>query len=74
MKELAIARTPSADAAPLSIGQILAHGLAKAPAQEIVYADRVRYTYATLAERVSRLASALSKLGVEPGSTVAMMD
>ena len=40
MKELAIARTPSACDAPLSIGQILAYGVAKAPAQEIVYADR----------------------------------
>ena len=74
MKELAMSRTASADAAPLSIGQILAYGLAKAPAQEIVYADRVRHTYATLAERVSRLASALSELGVGPGATVAMMD
>ena len=34
----------------------------------------LRYTYATLAERVRRLASALAALGVEPGSTVAMMD
>jgi len=74
MNELAITRTPAADAAPLSIGQILAYGLAKAPEQEIVYADRARHTYAMLAERVSRLASALSKLGVKPGSTVAMMD
>ena len=48
-------------------GSILARGLATAPAQEIVYGDRLRYTYATLGERVRRLASALDALGVEPG-------
>ncbi len=74
MNPLAIARTPSACDASLSIGQILAYGVARAPAQEIVYADRLRYTYATLAERVNRLASALAALGVEPGATVAIMD
>jgi len=74
MNALAIARTPSAHDAPLSIGSILHRGLAIAPAQEIVYADRLRYTYATLGERVQRLASALDALGVKPGSTVAVMD
>jgi len=74
MIDLAIVRTSSAHDAPLSIAQILAHGVAKAPKQEIVYADRTRYTYATLDERVRRLASALSMLGVKPGSTVAVMD
>ena len=74
MNPLTITRTPSAHDAPLSIGQILDHGVAKAPDQEIVYGDRLRYTYTTLAERVRRLASALAALGVEPGSTVAIMD
>ena len=37
-------------------------------------ANRLRYTYATLAERVRRLASGLAALGVAPGSTVAIMD
>ena len=74
MNNLAVSRTPSAHDARLSIGHILSYGVAKAPAQEIVYADRVRHTYATLDERVCRLASALSGLGVEPGSTVAVMD
>ena len=74
MNPLAIHRTPSANDAPLSIRHILARGVAQAPAQEIVYADRTRYTYTTLAERVGRLASALTALGVKPGSTVAMMD
>jgi len=74
MNPLAIACTPSACDAALSIGQILAYGVARAPAQEIVYADRQRYTYTTLAERVNRLASALAALGVKPGATVAIMD
>jgi fatty-acyl-CoA synthase len=74
MKDLRIQRTPSACDAPLSIGQILAYGVAKAPTQEIVYADARRYTYTTLAERVRRLASALTALGVTRGSTVAVMD
>ena len=74
MNDLAIVRTPSACDAPLSIGQILAHGLATAAQQQIVYGDRMRHTYATFSERVHRLASALSTLGVRPGATVAMMD
>ena len=74
MKPIDIARTRSAHDAPLSIRHILDRGLAAAPAQEIVYADRLRYTYATLGERVRRLASALRALGVKPGSTVAIMD
>ena len=74
MNQLAIARTPSAVDAPLSIGSILAHGVASAPAQEIVYGERLRHSYVTLAERVARLASALAALGVKPGSTVAVMD
>ena len=69
-----ISRTPSAHDSPLSIGQILEQGVAKAPAQEIVYGDRMRYTYATFAERVRRLASGLAGLGVTRGSTVAIMD
>jgi fatty-acyl-CoA synthase len=74
MNPLAIHRTLSANDAPLSIRHILARGVAQAPAQDIVYADRTRYTYTTLAERIGRLASALTALGVKPGSTVAMMD
>jgi fatty-acyl-CoA synthase len=74
MKEHTIARTRSAADSPLLIGQILDQGIAQAPRQEIVYGDRLRYTYQTLAERVSRLASALAALGVKRGSMVAMMD
>jgi fatty-acyl-CoA synthase len=73
MNKLAIARTPSAVEPPLTIARILAHGVAKAPAQEIVYGN-LRLTYSKLAERVRRLASALAGLGVRPGDTVAVMD
>ncbi len=69
-----IARSRSAHDSPLCIGQILEQGVRKAPAQEIVYGNRLRYTYLTLAERVRRLASGLAALGVTPGSTVAIMD
>jgi fatty-acyl-CoA synthase len=73
MTQLVIERTPSAHDAPLLIGQILDHGVARSPQQEIVYGER-RHSYLTLAERVRRLASALAKLGVVPGKTVAVMD
>jgi fatty-acyl-CoA synthase len=74
MTNLAIECTASAHDAPLTIGQILDQGLATSPQQEIVYGDRLRYSYVTLGERVRRLASALAKLGVKPGNTVAVMD
>lgn len=59
---------------PLLIRRLLQTAIAAAPAQEIVYRDRVRHTYGTLNERVGRLASGLARLGVEPGTTVAVMD
>ncbi len=69
-----IERTPSAEDQPLVIGSILEAGVRNAPEQEILYADRKRMTYRDLQERVHRLASALTKLGVGPGDTVAVMD
>ena len=69
-----IERTPSAFGSPLLIGGLLRSGVSRAPQQEIVYADLRRMTYRDLAERVSRLASGLAGLGVEPGDTVAVMD
>jgi fatty-acyl-CoA synthase len=66
--------TPSAYGYPLLIRRILDAGVAAAPTQQIVYADRSRYTYLDLRERVSRLASGLASVGIKPGATVGMMD
>ena len=69
-----IQKTPSAYAYPLLIKQLLHTPLATAPDQEITYQGKLRYTYRTLRERIGRLASGLSGLGVEAGQTVAVMD
>ncbi|MCP4686850.1 MAG: fatty acid--CoA ligase [Desulfobacterales bacterium] len=69
-----IERTPSAYAYPLLIKNLLQAPLTYAPEQEIVYADKARYTYREFSERVSRLANMLGELGVKPGDAVAVMD
>lgn len=58
----------------LVIGQILATGLSAAPGQRITYQDQVELTYAELGQRVGRLGSALSALGLGQGSVAAVMD
>ncbi len=69
-----IPRTPSAYNYPLLIKNLLPAAVVHSPDQEIVYRDSFRYTYADFNRRVSRLANALTRLGVGPGDTVAMMD
>ena len=64
----------SAYAYPLLIRHLLHTPLATAPRQAIVYAEKRRHDYAMLMERIARLASALTALGVKPGNTVAVMD
>jgi fatty-acyl-CoA synthase len=59
---------------PLILKQLWHTPLLQSPEQEIVYRDRRRLTYRQLGERIARLASALSKLGVEPGDTVGVLD
>lgn len=66
--------TPSAYAFPLLIKNLLRTPLTYAPDQEIIYRDKVRYTYTQFGERVCRLANGLKSLGVQPGHTVAVMD
>ncbi len=66
--------TPSAFRFPLLIKHLLKPPLSFTPDREIVYRDRVRLDYRSLAGRVHRLASALTGLGVKAGDTVAMMD
>jgi fatty-acyl-CoA synthase len=65
---------PGAYTYPLLIKQLLHTPLVTAPTQEIVYRDRVRYTYREFRVRLGRLGSALTRLGVGPGTTVAVMD
>src|ERR1700736_346406 len=65
---------PGAYDYPLLIKQLLHTPLATAAAQEIVYRDRVRYTYSEFRKRLGRLGSALTGLGVTAGTTVAVMD
>lgn len=74
MSAHAIQVTPSAYSYPLLIGQLLHSALANAAEQEIVYVDGRRHSYAQFARRVHQLAHALTRLGVQPGDTVAVMD
>ncbi|MDN0075293.1 fatty acid--CoA ligase [Crenobacter sp. SG2303] len=66
--------TDSAYTYPLLIKQLLHTPLAVAPDQEIVYADKRRHTYREFARRINRLGHTLTRLGVQGGSTVAVMD
>ena len=59
---------------PLLIKHLLHAPMLHSADQEIVYRDQQRFTYRTLRERIGRLASALSDLGVRPGDTVGVMD
>ena len=59
---------------PLIVKQLWHTPLMQSPDQEIVYRDRQRFTYRQIRERIGRLASVLSKLGVQPGETVGVLD
>jgi len=59
---------------PLLIKQLLVTPIAQRSRKEIVYRDRVRFGYPQLVQRIGRLGSALSKLGVGFGSTVGVLD
>ncbi|MCP3709317.1 fatty acid--CoA ligase [Paraburkholderia sp. CNPSo 3274] len=65
---------PSAQAYPLLIKQLLHTPCVQAPDQEIVYRGQLRMTYSKLRERIARLANGLKGLGVQHGTTVAVMD
>ena len=69
-----IAVTPSAYEFPLLIKQLLISPIARVSRREIVYADRGRYDYPTLIQRIARLGHVLSDRGMRPGDTVAVMD
>ncbi|OQX26263.1 MAG: long-chain fatty acid--CoA ligase [Desulfobacteraceae bacterium IS3] len=59
---------------PLLIKQLLKTPLIYSPNQEIVYRDKLRYTYKDLNRRIHQLANGLSSLGVNAGDTVAVFD
>ena len=59
---------------PLLIKRLLMSGTRYEKTREIVYRDKLRYTYPTLIERVARLANVLTAAGVKAGDTVAVMD
>ena len=68
---------PPADGAyqyPLLIKRLLMSGARYEKTREIIYRDKLRYTYPTLIERVARLANVLTEAGVKAGDTVAVMD
>jgi fatty-acyl-CoA synthase len=69
-----IPRTPSAHGFPLLIKNILTTPLTYYPDREIVYRDKMTYTYVELNQRIQRLANVLASLGVGQGDTVAVMD
>ena len=59
---------------PLLIKNLLNSALIRAPEQEIVYRSQARFSYRDFRDRVGRLASGLTKLGVQSGNTVGVMD
>src|SRR5271166_4497481 len=66
--------SPSAYPYPLLIKHLLHYPMVHAPDQEIVYRDLRRHSYRVFRERIGRLASGLSELGVKPGDVVAVLD
>lgn len=74
MTNTLIGKTASAYSYPLLIKNLFLAPVVENPQQEIVYRDKYRFTYADFRARVSRLANALTKLGVKAGDTVAIMD
>ena len=59
---------------PLIFKQLWHTPRLQAQDQEVVYRDLKRFTYSQIRDRIGRLASALSKVGVTPGDTVGVLD
>jgi fatty-acyl-CoA synthase len=74
MTNTLIGKTASAYSYPLLIKNLFLAPVVENPQQEIVYRDKYRFTHADFRAWVSRLANALTKLGVKAGDTVAIMD
>jgi fatty-acyl-CoA synthase len=58
----------------LLIKHILQTPAIRNPNQEIVYKDKLRFTYKKLHQRVAQVANLLTKMGIKKGDTVAVMD
>lgn len=65
---------PSAYDFPLLIKQLLNRAKTVSQHQEIVYADKKRFTYNDLFTRINRLANVLAGLNLAAGDVVAVMD
>jgi fatty-acyl-CoA synthase len=74
MHDNRIEPTPSAYVYPLLVKQLLINSLSLYGDQEIVYRGVRRYRYVDFRNRVGKLASTLSSIGVNHGGTVAVMD
>lgn len=74
MKTKILPPTPNAYEYPLLIKRLLLSGERYEPSREIVYADKIRYDYRTLNQRIRKLANVLTEAGVQAGDTVAFMD
>ncbi len=72
--EHTIIKTESAYEYPLLIKQLYLAPAEYRPDEKIIYRDEAEFTYAEWRERVCRLAGALESIGVERGSTVAVLD
>ncbi len=74
MKSNLIEVSPSAYEYPLLIKHLLHYPLTHSPDQVIVYRDLRRHSYRVFRERIGRLASGLTELGVKPGDVVGVLD
>jgi len=74
MSDNLIEFSPSAYQYPLLLKHLLHYPMVHAPDQEIVYRDLRRHSYRVFRERIGRLASGLSQIGVKAGDVVAVLD
>jgi len=58
----------------LLIKNLLLNPAIKNPNQEIVYKDKLRFSYKEFTQRVHQLANLLTNMGIKKGDTVAVMD
>lgn len=65
---------PSAYEYPLLIKQLLNRAKTVSQDQEIIYADKKRFTYSDFFTRINRLANVLAGLNLSAGDVVAVMD